>query len=163
MLIEAASMGVAQLGAVLSYGALVAPLQRAWQDAVTAEPARLAMRFGAPVQAVESAGGEVRVRVQGEPAAADEWARLKKVSEIAGDLSDPRSDGGQVGLPYLVERVLARCPGSQRLLLLVDQWEELYTYRETDAATAAAFADRLIEASARAPLRIVLTLRADFT
>ncbi len=71
VLIDAASMGTTQLGAVLSYGALVAPLQRAWQAGVAAEPARLAMRFGAPVLAVEGAGGEVVVRVSGETAGAE--------------------------------------------------------------------------------------------
>ncbi|MBI5718526.1 MAG: FAD-dependent monooxygenase [Burkholderiales bacterium] len=70
VLIEAAALGAKQLGAVLSYGALVAPLQRAWLDAVAAEPARLSMRFGTPVASVESAGGEATVqlppsRVQG--------------------------------------------------------------------------------------------------
>jgi 2-octaprenyl-6-methoxyphenol hydroxylase len=67
VLIEASALGVAQLGAVLSYGALVAPLQRAWQAAVAAEPARLSMRFGAPVAAVKPLAGEVMVQVQGEP------------------------------------------------------------------------------------------------
>ncbi len=71
VLIEAASLGAEQLGAVLSYGALVAPLQRAWQEAVAAEPARLSMRFGVPVAGVESAGGEAIVRLPGEAAGAE--------------------------------------------------------------------------------------------
>jgi 2-octaprenyl-6-methoxyphenol hydroxylase len=71
VLIEAASLGAQQLGAVLSYGALVAPLQRAWQEAVVAEPTRLAMRFGVPVGGVESASGEALVRLAGEPAGAE--------------------------------------------------------------------------------------------
>jgi 2-octaprenyl-6-methoxyphenol hydroxylase len=65
VLLDAAALGVAQLGAVLSYGALVAPLQRAWLARVAAEPARLAMRFGAAVAAVETARGEASVRVGG--------------------------------------------------------------------------------------------------
>ena len=68
VLIEAAALGVGQLGAVLGYGALVAPLQRAWQAAVAAEPQRLAMRFGLPVARVEAAAGGVAVRVEGEAA-----------------------------------------------------------------------------------------------
>jgi len=63
VLIEAAALGVRQLGAVIGYGALVAPLQRAWLAAVAAEPGRLAMRFGAPVAALDAAAGEVTVRV----------------------------------------------------------------------------------------------------
>ena len=69
VLIDAASLGVAQLGAVLSYGALVAPLQQAWLQAVAAEPARLAMRFGTPVHSVETSGAEAVLRVEGEGAA----------------------------------------------------------------------------------------------
>jgi len=65
VLIEASALGVAQLGAVLSYGALVQPLQQAWQAAVAAEPQRLAMRFGAPVASVEAMAGEVVVSVGG--------------------------------------------------------------------------------------------------
>jgi 2-octaprenyl-6-methoxyphenol hydroxylase len=60
--LRAAELGVPMLGAVLGYGALVAPMQRAWEAAVTAEPKRLASRFGAPVQALKdlgSAGVEV--------------------------------------------------------------------------------------------------------
>jgi 2-octaprenyl-6-methoxyphenol hydroxylase len=45
----ASELGVPQLGAVLSYGALVAPLQRAWLEAVAAAPGRLGSRFGTPV------------------------------------------------------------------------------------------------------------------
>jgi len=71
VLIEAESLGAEQLGAVLSYGALVAPLQRAWQAAVAAEPGRLSMRFGVPVESIESAGGEAIVRLPREPAGAE--------------------------------------------------------------------------------------------
>jgi 2-octaprenyl-6-methoxyphenol hydroxylase len=48
--LRAADLGVAQLGAVLPYGALVAPLQQAWDAAVAAEPHRLASRWGAAVK-----------------------------------------------------------------------------------------------------------------
>jgi 2-octaprenyl-6-methoxyphenol hydroxylase len=51
--LTAADLGQAQLGAVLSYGALVAPLQRAWQARISAEPHRLRSRFGAPVLALK--------------------------------------------------------------------------------------------------------------
>jgi 2-octaprenyl-6-methoxyphenol hydroxylase len=55
--IRAADEGVAQLGAVLSYGAIVAPLQRAWLAAVAREPRRLISRFGTPVAALTNQGG----------------------------------------------------------------------------------------------------------
>lgn len=51
--LKAADLGVPMLGAVLAYGALVAPMQRAWEAAVAAEPARLANRFGTPVDALK--------------------------------------------------------------------------------------------------------------
>jgi 2-octaprenyl-6-methoxyphenol hydroxylase len=47
--LSAAQLGVPMLGAVLGYGALVAPMQRAWEAAVAAEPTRLHSRFGTPV------------------------------------------------------------------------------------------------------------------
>jgi hypothetical protein len=53
--------------------------------------------------------------------------------------------------------------------LLVDQWEELYTYRPTEPDAAAAHADRtrrfikmLLEAVRGGVLQVVLTLRADY-
>ncbi|MDP1899220.1 MAG: FAD-dependent monooxygenase [Rubrivivax sp.] len=51
--LRASEFGVPLLGAVLGYGALVAPLQRAWEAAAAAEPQRLRTRFGAPVAALK--------------------------------------------------------------------------------------------------------------
>ena len=51
--LRAAELGVPMLGAVLGYGALVAPMQRAWQAVAAAEPARLHSRFGVPVAALK--------------------------------------------------------------------------------------------------------------
>jgi 2-octaprenyl-6-methoxyphenol hydroxylase len=51
--LQAADLAVPQLGAVLAYGALLAPLQQAWLAACAAEPARLHARFGTPVQALK--------------------------------------------------------------------------------------------------------------
>ena len=45
--------GVPLLGAVLSYGAIVAPLQTAWLAACAREPARLSTRFGTAVRAMK--------------------------------------------------------------------------------------------------------------
>ena len=59
--ISATEQGVAQLGAVLRYGQLVAPLQAAWEAAAAREPARLLSRFGAPVAAIKSLVGGVEV------------------------------------------------------------------------------------------------------
>lgn len=52
--IRAADLGVPQLGAVLPYGALVAPLQQRWLDVAATAPQRLFTRFGTPVHAIRS-------------------------------------------------------------------------------------------------------------
>lgn len=59
--LRADELAVPMLGAVLGYGALVAPMQRAWEAAVAAEPQRLASRFGAPVQALKDLARGVEV------------------------------------------------------------------------------------------------------
>jgi WD40 repeat protein len=59
-------------------------------------------------------------------------------------------------------RVLARQPGTDRLLLVVDQWEELYTLCRNDEVRKR-FVDGLLEAATPGgPMSLVLTLRADF-
>jgi 2-octaprenyl-6-methoxyphenol hydroxylase len=52
--LRAIDEAVPQLGAVLPYGALVAPLQAHWLTRAQAEPARLATRFGTPVAALKA-------------------------------------------------------------------------------------------------------------
>ncbi|WP_457423103.1 FAD-dependent monooxygenase [Roseateles sp. P5_E7] len=52
--IRAADLGVPQLGAVLPYGALVAPLQQRWLARAAQQPQRLFTRFGTPVHAIRS-------------------------------------------------------------------------------------------------------------
>ena len=52
--IRAIDEAVPMLGAVLSYGAIVAPLQQVWMAAEAAEPKRLHSRFGAPVAALKN-------------------------------------------------------------------------------------------------------------
>lgn len=51
--ISSHQQGVAQLGAVLSMGTLLAPMQQAWLQAVAAEPRRLTMRFATPVRGLK--------------------------------------------------------------------------------------------------------------
>jgi 2-octaprenyl-6-methoxyphenol hydroxylase len=52
--LRAIDEAVPQLGAVLPYGALVAPLQARWLERAQAEPARLSTRFGTPVAALKT-------------------------------------------------------------------------------------------------------------
>lgn len=67
---------------------------------------------------------------------------------------------GTVHIRDISERILAEQRGTERLLLIVDQWEELYTLApESDARL---FIDELLTAAAAKALTVVLTLRADF-
>ena len=59
--ISAAEQGVTQLGAVLNYGQLVAPLQARWLAASAAAPERLRSRFGQPVAGLKPVEGGVEV------------------------------------------------------------------------------------------------------
>jgi len=52
--LSALGEAVPMLGAVLAYGQLVAPLQRAWMAACEAEPQRCGMRFGSRVAALKA-------------------------------------------------------------------------------------------------------------
>lgn len=53
--------GVPQLGAVLRYGQVVAPLQAAWGEATAAEPQRLRSAFGLPVAGLRTEGDAVQL------------------------------------------------------------------------------------------------------
>lgn len=57
----ASDMAVPMLGAAMSYGALVAPMQQAWQARVSAEPKRLHNRFGEPVVGLKDLPAGVEV------------------------------------------------------------------------------------------------------
>ncbi|MBX3622577.1 MAG: FAD-dependent monooxygenase [Rhizobacter sp.] len=59
--ISATQEKVPYLGAVLSYGAIVSPLQSAWLAACEREPARLRACFGTPVQALKPLADSVEV------------------------------------------------------------------------------------------------------
>jgi 2-octaprenyl-6-methoxyphenol hydroxylase len=59
--LSATELAVPMLGAVIGYGALVAPMQRTWEAVAAAEPTRLHGRFGAPVAALKDIPGGVEV------------------------------------------------------------------------------------------------------
>lgn len=82
--------------------------------------------------------------------------RLVEVNKLAGCL-------GESSLPLrdVVARVLAKQPGTDRLLLVADQWEELYTLTREEKARKR-FLDEILEATRMGPLAVVLTLRGDF-
>jgi len=59
--IDASREHVPQLGAVATYGAIVAPLQAAWRAACEAEPRRLSARFGTRVAALKPVPGGIEL------------------------------------------------------------------------------------------------------
>ena len=62
--IRAIDEAVPMLGAVLSYGHVVAPLQAAWLAVSAREPQRLHSRFGTPVAALKRLGNETGAGVE---------------------------------------------------------------------------------------------------
>src|SRR5262245_1321396 len=82
--------------------------------------------------------------------------RLIEINKLSGALAT-----GDLKLRDIVERVLSKQLGTDRLLVVVDQWEELYSLTE-DETTRRRFVDELLEASAHVPVSVVLTLRGDF-
>jgi len=69
---------------------------------------------------------------------------------------------GAITLAQVVPDYLAAQPGTERLLLVVDQFEELVTLTR-DEADAARFIDLLLEATGDgSPLTVIVTLRSDF-
>ena len=86
----------------------------------------------------------------------DEVARLVKIQELASFLAE-----GRLALRDVVARVLEKQRGTDRLLLVADQWEEIYTLCR-DEPTRHRFIDELLAATAAGPLTMVLTLRGDF-
>lgn len=86
----------------------------------------------------------------------DETDRLIKTNKLAEGLL-----GRTIALRDLVDRVLAEQPGADHLFMLADQWEELFTLCQDDAARRC-FIDNILEATATTKLCVVLTLRGDF-
>jgi energy-coupling factor transporter ATP-binding protein EcfA2 len=82
--------------------------------------------------------------------------RLAEVGKLARHLAE-----GDVRLRDVTSRILAKQPGTERLLLFADQWEELYTLCP-DEAICTAFVAQLLEVARSAAVSIVLTLRGDF-
>jgi type II secretory pathway predicted ATPase ExeA len=88
----------------------------------------------------------------------DEVDRLAEAGKLAEHLQS-----ATISLDDIVERILDRQSGTNRVLLVVDQFEELYTLTSDEEARRR-FLDELLTASAGAgsKVNIVLTLRGDF-
>ncbi|HEX6045981.1 MAG TPA: TIR domain-containing protein [Pyrinomonadaceae bacterium] len=63
-------------------------------------------------------------------------------------------------LRYVVNNALKKHPGTDRLMLIVDQCEELFTL--TSEPIRQKFMDELLDATTSAPLSVVLVVRNDF-
>jgi len=87
-----------------------------------------------------------------------ETDRLVEVGKFAGILSEPHPPAN---LRDFIGRVLDKQPGTDRLLLIVDQWEELYTLTK-DEKLRRRFIDEILDASSQGRLHIVITMRGDF-
>jgi WD40 repeat protein len=89
-----------------------------------------------------------------------ETDRLLELPKLAGALWQ-----GEIDLVSVVQRLLAKAPDAKQLLLIVDQFEELFTLCH-DAGERDAFLTALLGTTGadgnRAGVRVVLTLRADF-
>jgi energy-coupling factor transporter ATP-binding protein EcfA2 len=85
-----------------------------------------------------------------------ETDRLAEAQKLASFLAK-----GEVRLHDVAARVLQKQAGTDRLLLVVDQWEELYTLTREEAAHRR-FINEVLDASERGVLRVVVTLRGDF-
>jgi hypothetical protein len=81
--------------------------------------------------------------------------RLTEGEELGNRMAD-----GATSLDAAFDLAVRESSGSDRLLLVVDQFEEVFTLAQ--AAEPRSFVERLLAASAEAPVTAVLTLRADF-
>jgi hypothetical protein len=84
--------------------------------------------------------------------------RLKEGGKLANSFKS-----GEVSLYDIAERILEKQSGTDRVLIVVDQFEELYTLTSDEEARRR-FLDELLAASSRAGSKanVALTLRGDF-
>ena len=68
---------------------------------------------------------------------------------------------GTTSLPDVTASILERQPGIDRLLLIADQWEEIYT-QCSDERARHRFIDLVLDGAEKGRLSVVLTLRGDF-
>lgn len=84
-----------------------------------------------------------------------ETDRLSEARKLGERLSN-----GETGLEDAVARLLQKSDGTDRLLVVVDQFEELFTL--TPDADRQPLIEMLLDALEHAAMTVVLTLRADF-
>ena len=84
-----------------------------------------------------------------------ETARLAEAEKLGRNLA-----AAEISVEAVINRVIEKSNGTGRLLLVADQFEELFT--NTPEADQLPFAKALLHARGRAPVTILITLRADF-
>jgi hypothetical protein len=82
--------------------------------------------------------------------------RLREIGKLADSLA-----AGEVKLRDAVSRALEKQPGTDRLMLVVDQWEELYAPTLNEQRRQR-FLDELLDATTSGKFSLVLTVRGDF-
>jgi hypothetical protein len=85
----------------------------------------------------------------------DEEDRLERATRIGSQLA-----AGDVHLVDVLDAMREKTNGTDRILVIADQFEELFT--RTPVADRARFAGELLDASRSRAVTVVLTLRADF-
>jgi len=85
----------------------------------------------------------------------DEVVRLAEAEQLGADLA-----GGKTKVEAVVSRVIEKSNGTGRLLLVADQFEELFTL--TPEPSRRPFARALLRALGNAPFALLVALRADF-
>ena len=93
-----------------------------------------------------------------EPARILTWSK-NEAYEAARTLAESLERDGADRLRQVVAEIFSEEPGTTNLLLLVDQWEELYTHRPDRAVP---FIRMLLDAVREPAVHVVLTVRADY-
>ena len=93
---------------------------------------------------------------------ANEDTRIERARGRAEVLFDGAKRRCQDFIDRIAELRTEKGSRPPRLLVFVDQWEELYTQGE-DAERRSAFLEQLSSAFAKGPHRLIFTMRADFT
>jgi len=120
---------------------------RIWQIVTVDHPGR--HPFGALAQALLPIW---------EPKRVFDWSKNEAYQQ-ANILADSLESEGADRLRGVVQEIFAEEPGTTDLLLIVDQWEELYTYRPKSALL---FIRMLLEVVRERGIQVVLTVRADY-
>ncbi|MCA9467582.1 MAG: hypothetical protein KC643_19350, partial [Nitrospira sp.] len=72
-----------------------------------------------------------------------ETKRLQEINNMAEAMLPEDGKRPSITLRDVVERILDKQPGTDRLLLIVDQWEELYTLCQ-DTRARRTFMDQVL-------------------